>query len=232
MAEKQNNKKPIHDVSWYDDKYQSIVVFRNWMFLITLVSLMGIFAMTMASYYFVPLKSVSPFVIQIDEGTGVTKVVRSQNEQDFTSNDMLVRYFAYKYIMARENYTYDTFLENMNIVRLMSVSEISRPYIDASYGKDGIYTKYRDSVTRTARVLTMTDPTTNFTSGEKTVVADLEVTEQLGTLTVTKKSTVRLTGLFNSKFNLSELERRINPLSFTVTAYDRQDLIPPSAGGR
>ena len=85
--------------------------------------------MTIASYYFVPLKSVSPFVIQIDEKTGVTEVVDSKNADEFTQNELLVKFFANKYILAREEYNYLTSDENRQIVRLMSAPDVYREYI-------------------------------------------------------------------------------------------------------
>lgn len=220
MAKKENTKKPIYDVNWYDDKYQAIVVFRNWMLLITLVSIVGIFAMTMASYYFVPLKSVSPFVIQIDEKTGVTQVVDSQNAQQFTTNDALIKYYAYKYILARETYNFRTFQENMETVRLMSTPEVMKIYRDFMYSEEAPYKKFGASVERRVALISIQPPRVNRTSGETSVQAKFKVSEISAARAPTEYIIeVEVIGFFDPNFHLTEEERFINPLSFTVTYY-------------
>src|SRR5688572_19029087 len=123
---KQTSKLPIYNVTWSAYKHQSIVVMRNWMLLITLVSVVAIFMMTLASYYFVPMQSVTPFVIQIDEKTGVTEVIDSKAVNQYSANEMLIRHFANKYIQPRETYSYTNYTSNIDTVRLMSTQDVFR----------------------------------------------------------------------------------------------------------
>ena len=69
---KLEEKNPNHKINWYEDKYQSVLVWRNWLFLITILSLIGITAVCGALYFTLPLKSVSPFIIQVDEKSGLS----------------------------------------------------------------------------------------------------------------------------------------------------------------
>ena len=222
MAKKPNTKKPIYDVNWYDDKYQSVVVLRNWSMLITFAAVLGILFMVIASYYFVPLKSVSPFVIQIDESTGVTEVVDSKNENDYTQNEVLIKYFADKYIMARENYNYQTYDENRELVRLMSLPDVYRSYYnDINDPNTGYVNTFATRTDRRISLRSLQVRPPNKTTGEITVDARfyvIEVTTQRRPVEYT--IAVQLICHFDTSSALNDTQRMVNPLGFVVTYYN------------
>ena len=184
------------------------------------MAVLGILFMVIASYYFVPLKSVSPFVIQIDEKTGVTEVVDSKNTDEFTQNELLVKYFADKYIKAREDYNYMTFENNRNLVRLMSMSEVWREYINYMNDPNGPINTY---ATHTDRKVTYRSSLVKFnkTNNDLTVNARMYVTE-----TTTQRRPVEYTIAvelichFDPTSNLTDEQRLINPLGFVVIYYN------------
>ncbi|PIR32839.1 MAG: hypothetical protein COV36_03415, partial [Alphaproteobacteria bacterium CG11_big_fil_rev_8_21_14_0_20_44_7] len=103
------------------------------MILIVILSLLSVIFMTVAAYFFVPLKSVEPFVIQIDESTGVTEIVSSKKIKEYSANESLVKFFSMRYIYSRENYNFRLIDENNEVVRVMSSPEVFyhfRRYID------------------------------------------------------------------------------------------------------
>ena len=106
MNEVKPQKKSKYDVNWYADKYQSLVVWRNWLLLIVIFSLIAVLAMTFSQSSLLPMKTVRPFVIQIDEKTGLTQVVTNDVAQDYNANQELIKHFAMNYIFAREDYNY------------------------------------------------------------------------------------------------------------------------------
>jgi type IV secretion system protein VirB8 len=222
MAKKSDYKKPIYDVNWYDDKYQSIVVFRNWMLLITLISIAGIFLMTLASYYFVPLKSVSPFVIQIDEKSGVTEVVDSKTNDEFTSNEALIRYFAHRYIVTRESYNFRTFQDNWDVVRLLSHPDVFKTYKNEMADENGMPRVFGAQTERKIAQIS-SQVKTNKTTGEISVTERVYVTE-----TTTQRRPLEYTMIinlicyFDSLFNLTDEERLVNPLGFKVVYYNAE----------
>jgi len=215
-----STKKPIYDVNWYNDKYQSNVVLRNWMIVITFVAILGIFLMTIASYYFVPLKSVSPFVIQIDENTGVTEVIDSKDTGEYTQNELLIKYFANKYVMAREEYNYLTYDQNRQMVRLMSLPDVYREYINFMESPNGYKNIFATHTDRKVDLIS-SQVKENKTTGSTEVIARMQVTE-----TATQRRpveytiSVRLQCHFDSGADLSDDQRLINPLAFVVEYYD------------
>lgn len=219
MAKRPNTKKPIYEVNWYDDKYQSVVVFRNWMLLITLISILGIFMMTLASFYFVPLKSVSPFVIQIDENSGVTEVVDSKTNTEFTSNEMLIKHFALKYILSREEYNFRTVQDNMQVVRIMSLPDVYRSYISDMLDTNGPIAVFAAHTERRLSLIS-SNVKTNKTSGDITIDARFGVVET-STQRQPLKYTIAVTMIchFDSSAKLTDDQRMINPLGFVVIYY-------------
>lgn len=110
-----------NDPGWYSDKYNSIVIQRNFLIivailglLITIISLFVIFKISTS-------KTIEPFVIEIEKKTGITNVIRPLLKKQFAYDEVLQRYFVRKYITNRETYNYYSYNNNYyNIVRLLS----------------------------------------------------------------------------------------------------------------
>ena len=129
LFKKNQVKKDHESVNWYEDKYQSMVVWRNWLFVLTFIALAGVLAMTFAMYYFVPLKTVKPFVIQIDERTGEAKVILTESEKEISKHEATVKYFMRSYVEARETYDYDGgYSRQQKVVQSMSDKSIYEKY--------------------------------------------------------------------------------------------------------
>ena len=107
--------------NWYVDQYQTAVVQRNFLAVITLVSLVGVIISVIAVSKISTSKSIEPFVIEIEEKTGITNVIRPLIKEDFSYNETLRRYFIMRYLNARETYDFNSFQHNyFKVVRLMS----------------------------------------------------------------------------------------------------------------
>ncbi len=113
--------------NWYADRYQYVVVQRNVLTVVTLVSLVCALGAAFSISQLAPLKSVEPFVIQVDQKSGITQVVRPQTAQDLTANEAVNDYFMVQYMRARESYGVAD-AQNYNIVRVMSDPTIFREY--------------------------------------------------------------------------------------------------------
>lgn len=214
--------KPLHQVNWYADKYQSVVVWRNWLFLITLLCLGAVIFMTLASHQLIPMKSVEPFVVQIDERSGTTEIVESAALSEYSANEALIRYFALQYIHARESYNYHTFAEDKNKILLMSDGSVSRLFredISSDNPKNPVNVY---GATTEKRVYTkgFTFLQKNTSLGESQVQAILIVQEvSTSRNPIQYTLTVTLTCVFDPEFIQSDEERVINPLGFKVVAY-------------
>lgn len=232
MLKIKKQEKPKYDINWYADKYQSAMVWRNWMLLIVLLSLLSVLAMTAAAMFFVPLKTVKPFVVQINEKTGATEVVSGRSIKDFSANEEMIKFFALSYIRAREAYiiapNYDgknSLLDyNSEVVRIMSARDVFSLYrqqtsLDNPSSPVNIYrdNTQKQIFLRSFQVLSKDEDASSFT-----VQARMDVLESSTNKAPVQYSVVvLLSGNFSIDLlnGLSEKERLINPIGFTVTSY-------------
>ena len=69
-------------------------------------------------------KNVEPFVIEIEEKTEITNVIRPILKEKLSQEEALTKYFIMKYVTARETYSFSSHDYNYKtVVRLMSSSQ-------------------------------------------------------------------------------------------------------------
>ena len=67
-----------------------------------------------------PLKTVEPYVIRVDNSTGITEVVSGLKESRENYNEAVTKSFAARYVMAREGFVASEVKPNFQTVALMS----------------------------------------------------------------------------------------------------------------
>ncbi|WP_208431944.1 virB8 family protein, partial [Bartonella bovis] len=70
-----------------------------------------------------PLKTVEPFVIRVDNSTGIVEVVEALKEGPTNVDEAITRYFAAKYVRSREGFTTEEIQHNFQTVSLLSSPE-------------------------------------------------------------------------------------------------------------
>ena len=79
---------------------------RAWLiaFLSIFISIISVTAVV----FLTPLKSVEPYVIRVDNTTGMVDIITSVNQTEFVSdNEALDKYFTTSYVKIREGYFYN-----------------------------------------------------------------------------------------------------------------------------
>ncbi|WP_336279635.1 virB8 family protein [Bartonella sp. CB175] len=92
------------------------------MILTVLFGLMTI-ALALAVSALVPLKTVEPFVIRVDNSTGIVDVVSALKDTPQNYDEAITRYFASQYVRARESFQLSEAKNNFRIVSLLSAPE-------------------------------------------------------------------------------------------------------------
>lgn len=105
---------------WYRDKHQYVLVQRNILALITLVALGVALISVFAIMQLTPQKTVEPFVVKIDEKTGMVQEVRQASKSEFMANEVVDNYFVVKYVRSRETYDLADLRDSARTVGLMS----------------------------------------------------------------------------------------------------------------
>lgn len=81
-------------------------------------------AASLAVITLLPLKTVEPFVIRVDNSTGIVDIVEALKEGSTTTFDEAVtRYFVAKYVRAREGFNANEMQANFQVVSLLSSAE-------------------------------------------------------------------------------------------------------------
>jgi len=223
MNEIKPQKKSKYDVNWYADKYQSLIVWRNWLVLITLCSIVAVLFMTFSQLYLLPLKTVKPFVIQIDDKTGLTQVVTNDVVQDYNANQELIKHFAMSYIFARENYNYLLVEEMYKKVRVLSDRKLYasfREEVNPTNPSSPI-ARFNTNTLRTVQLQSYTLQNPNKSPKEDSIVQVRLIVTEANANTMPERYTVQVTMScgFKRDLPLTEDDRLINPLGFQVLSY-------------
>ena len=125
-----NSSKVVDNISnWYSDRYNSIVIQRNLLLILLIASVIivavSVFVVGNISSTF----KIQPFVIDVEDRTGITEIVNPLANKELTSNDSLNKYFLMKYVNAREGYSTESWRYNyLTVVRLLSTPTIYRSF--------------------------------------------------------------------------------------------------------
>jgi len=216
--------------NWYSDRYQFVVVQRNILALVTLFSLLCSIAATFSISQLVPLKSVEPFVIQIDQKTGVTQVVDPLRARELTANDAINQYFIVQYIRARESFlgALDRNYFNYNAVRVFSSESVFAKYQreiilsnpespGARLGANGSREVHIASI----KFLDKLNPGTSDESRRYLIKA--QITEKGNGVNDKVLQKLILIEFKYTDLNLTTEDRYLNPIGFRVLSYQVDD---------
>ncbi len=208
--------------NWYQDRYETVVIQRNFLFVI-IVLLVVIFGFTIVNVLKLNSEKVyEPFVVQIEENTGIiTKVDNSQVRQlpaeKAVRNASIVRY-----VLARESYNIAEFGFNYyQVVRLMSSSDVYKQFkevIDPNKKNSPISLGFQHKIEAKVKSLIELDEKANLIQirlGKSKVATIGNISDKIDEVNyiVTLEYQYR-------NLDLSETERFINPLGIQITKYN------------
>ncbi|NBX52307.1 MAG: hypothetical protein EBT63_01470 [Proteobacteria bacterium] len=210
MADKD---KKIKVKSWYTNRYQIVVVQRNVLLLITIISIITVAISVLFVKNFMSSKSLEPYVIEIDDKSGMATVVQQISSQTYTANDMVRRYFINKYIQSSLGYNPQTYREDSESIRLFSSTQI--------------YGAYRARVNPFALGAdSKIDVKITSLMFKENSLVEIRVTKNItisGQGSSTKNELIIMNFSFAPEMGLTMEERLINPLGFQVTKFDIAD---------
>lgn len=207
--------------NWYSDRYQSVIVQRNFLALITFVSLLGVMISVFSVVHIANRVSIEPFVIEVEEKTGITNVIRPLVKEKYAYDEVLRRYFLYTYIKAREEYSFGTYKYNYHtVVRLLSSGEVYNSFLrEISPNNPNSPLKLGDNAEITIKVTSVNFrelPYTNTGAKADGFAVDVRFTKYTRTGSTPKIASIR----FDYKdLSLNEEDRSVNPLGFQILTY-------------
>ncbi|MCB5205168.1 virB8 family protein [Neorhizobium sp. T786] len=107
---------------WERDAYIDVLRSRRiWRLLALTTSALAI-AGVGAVAALAPLKSVEPFVIRVDNSTGIVETMSALTDAPGKYDEAISRHFLHTYLRAREGFLFDEAKHNFRVVSLMSSS--------------------------------------------------------------------------------------------------------------
>ncbi len=224
-AQKRKMRKQIklhqQPKSWFQDKYQFVLVQRNFLAIVTIVSLLGSVVAGYSVLKLTPLKTVEPFIIQIEERSGITQMVEPVDREKIGGKEALDNYFLWYYVRARETYHPSDQRRNWEITRVMSSAEVFELFLEDTSPSNA---KSARSVLGSLGTRAISDPTFVYLDDpERNVVQVRFVVEENFRQSKTRYPKIATIEYDFFDLELSREQRLLNPLGFQVTNYRLDD---------
>jgi type IV secretion system protein VirB8 len=216
---KSNAQGPVDEVkheklvNWKKESYENILIQRNFLIFFTFLLVATVAITVLVIGYIKSTQTIEPFVIEIERKTGVPTVVDPVSVKKYSANQAIKRYYIMKYIRAREEYSYNSFMYNYNtVVRVMSSGEVY--YGDykpkySPYSQNSIYSLYGANYLSTVSLKSMIFTTAN----------SAQVRIKVSATNGTERDRIVYLEFEFKNVEMSDVERMVNPLGFVVTLY-------------
>lgn len=161
-----------------------------------------------------PLKTVKPFVVRVDNSTGIVDVVSALTSTAGTYDEAVTKYFAARYVRAREAYVWSEAEESFRTVSLLSTSPEQTRFAALYRGgnPDSPQNIYGRGATSRINIVSISLINANVVSVRymRTITRgdDTHTTHWVATLTFSYVNAP-----------MSATDRLINPLGFAVSDY-------------
>ena len=189
---------------------------RAWIiaFIAVFVSVLSIMAIT----FMLPLKSVEPYVIRVDNTTGMVDIITSVDKETFTNNEALDKYFTSRYVKAREGYFYNILQEDYILTQILSSPEVAKDYIRLYEGTNSRVEILQNKEEISIDIISVT---LGNSAGIKTATIRFNAKQRLiGSDTYQNTAKIATLSYDYSPQSLSTEEERLkNPLGFKVLNY-------------
>lgn len=172
-----------------------------------------------------PLKTTEPFVIEVDQATGMTQVISIANTAEIPYSEMMDKYWLSQYVLSRETYDWRT-LENDYIkTRELSMPNIFEPYANQFGQKDDSIERQLGDKKRFLVELQSVIPNGNGIATVRFVKKMIDT--QTNAIQHQSAWTATIGYEYYPDFKVEEAKRLINPFGFKVTTYR----VDPDIGG-
>ena len=193
--------------SWYSNRYQIVVVQRNILLMLATLLTVAMTASIIFVKFVVSSKSLEPYIIEIEEKTGVPTIVNQLTSQTLTADESVKKYFINQFIQAAAAYDPKTYKSDAEKVRLLSTQNIYTDFRTRINARDlGVDSKIELRI----KSVKFLDPST-----VQIRVLRNTTTKERGL--VTKDEVITMSFYF-ANLTLTAEERLINPLGFQVTS--------------
>ncbi|ENP7063424.1 type IV secretion system protein [Campylobacter coli] len=188
---------------------------RAWLiaFISIFIAIISIIAVVLLT----PLKTIEPYVIRVDNTTGMVDILTMLDEKEIKANEALDKYFISTYVKAREGYYYDLLNQDYLLTQLMSSEKVANEYRAWYEGENARDQILKNSNEVNVQILSIVLGNSN---GVKTSTIRAKIiTKNLNTRGLSESTKVITLSYDYILAKASEENRILNPLGFKVTNY-------------
>lgn len=188
---------------------------RAW--IITFISIFITILSIIAVVLLTPLKTIEPYVIRVDNTTGMVDILTILDEKEITKNEALDKYFISTYVKAREGYYYELLNQDYLLTQLMSSEKVANEYRSWYEGENA-----RDQILKNSNEVSV--QILSIVLGESNGVKTSTIRAMIITKNLNTKATSQATKVITLSYDYllaraSEENRMLNPLGFKVLTY-------------
>ena len=188
---------------------------RAW--LIAFVSIFIALISIVAVVLLTPLKTIEPYVIRVDNTTGMVDILTMLDEKEISSKEAIDQYFIFQYVKAREGYYYELLNQDYLLTQLMSSEKVANEYRAWYEGENARDQILKNSNEVNVQILSIVLGNSN---GVKTSTIRAKIiTKNLNTRGLSESTKVITLSYDYILAKASEENRILNPLGFKVTNY-------------
>jgi len=195
--------------SWYANRYQFVLVQRNILLIFALFSVITVsFGMIFLNHV-ISSKSLEPYIIEIEEKTGIPTVVKQEGIKEFTGNELMKKYFLNQFLHASTAYNPKTYPTDAQKVRVFSNQAVFNNF----------RSRIRPRNLGTETLITVQIKSIQFPEDNTAQIRILRKTTRGNTEISESNELVTLSFYFDPNLKLTNQERLLNPLGFQVRDY-------------
>lgn len=223
-----NNPKDLHDdaMDWEASKTlaREKSERRAWSVAI-LAGIMTVLSW-LAIVIMMPLKESVPYVIRVDNATGVPDIVTAMDDKKVTGDEVMDKYWLAQYVLARETYDWHTLQQDYDKVGLLSSPNVGKAYAELFDGKDALDKRYGENIRATVKVISVV-PSGAETGTVRFIKTTKRADEEGPGASMSWVATIAFE--YRNPSVIKESQRLVNPFGFQVLSY-RVD--PEMIGGK
>lgn len=218
-VETPTDEKPVFEqaINWESSRVLSVEKSERRAWFVAFASV-GVAVLAIAAIaMMMPLKESVPYVIRVDNATGVPDIVTAITDKAVTGDEVMDKYWLAHYVRARETYDWYTLQRDYNTVGLLSSANVGQGYAQLFEGKDALDKTYGKTVRATVEIVSVVP--TGKNTGTVRFIKTTKRTDQEGTPGTVTKWVATVAYEYRSTARIKESERLVNPFGFQVLTY-------------
>jgi type IV secretion system protein VirB8 len=210
LSKKEFQQKPKIK-SWYSNRHQIVIAQRNILLFLAVLLMLSMTTATIFVKFVVSSKSLEPYVIEIEEKSGIPTIINQVTSQTLTADESIKKYFINQFVQSSIGYNPRTYKQDVEIIRLFTTEKI---YKDFRQRIDPNILGVDSRINFKIKSIKFINPS----AVQIRILKDIVSNVNKGSVTKSKNEIINMSFAFTN-LTLNSKERLINPLSFQVNSF-------------